>query len=919
MAVFLKPGDVVELCRHSTEQTIAVFVQHVGKDCHFVSVNGRPSIAGLKNVPFVIRNGIDPALVKPLVAYFPAQENSDLSQMQRIPRALVSPVVEKLEMLQKDSEKIYRDHAAVLDSAYSVLADQTKMRMMTAVQIAKTLLKPDEPSWIPDHASLLAVRKALSHDMYRFNRDPRSQRLTNVYAIRPKDDVETVEVVRRWVREFEEYRALRQSQTGNSKKKGHHMEAGALYITKFIDKARRLVAISRKYRDYSTGTLGPTKTRSRNTDKSLGLRTEWGETFDENDQKILYFLQSFALSGQFQDDYGLTSACTTILHAVGCYDDLKYHYPDSGERAASMGRAAGSLLLQEIGVLSPFDTADIYDEQLMLPTVRTSRNMEILSKRAELMRHSPDFRDAMEGIRTDWGSLPVYCIDDADAKEIDDGLSVCKVPESPGQYWIHVHIANPTAFFDKTHVLSGMAAHSTESLYVPERTYPMLPSWVTQNYFSLGPNRPVLTFSTRVDSSGVVLERKIQSGIVRNVTRLTYQDLSTIFGEAPARTVGFTVGGRPPTVKKRKPPSLTPDQLQDLRELYNVAGVMFERRKSVVGFKLGAAFETGRARVFEKPGQTGITWMPPSTDRARFVLGDPVIEYSSDASGAIVEEKFNSQYIVMELMLLACATAGAWCSERNIPAMYRGTIDSPAAAVDMTFLKEKILQPYYEKHGQLSRPLAALLLQSQGRSIAQSTSVPHRALGFDSYLKVTSPLRRFSDMVAHWQIEAAVRYEHQTGRKFQLTDNMLATPGIASTEKVLPFSRTQIQESIITLAARERLIASIKMHANMWWTVAAFTRAHYYKEAALPATFRVWVGSSEPRFCYARAGIVDYGARVKLVMKAPFEFQFGDEWEARILAINSVGKEILMEPVRLLRRDEETVKWAERFMERVGG
>lgn len=896
IGLFLKPGDVVELSQPGREPVLAVFVQQLEFASQFYSVNGRWTHSRLSLVSFAIPGAIDPSLLQPLIPYLPTQYGGELPiHGIQVPRELGAPVQDMLSQLTAESERIYRTNAPALDTAYSTLADATRTRMMTLPQIAKTLLAKDDPTWSPSPPALLAVRKALKHNEFRFRSDAQTQRLTNVFAIRPKVDVENMETVHIWVRQYREYEA---SLVNVDESKRPHLNAGATYIQAFVKKAKRLIAESRRQRKVNHSFVGPAlSTDSFKLDMPGIKGTVWSEEFTKTDQQIISFLQAWALMDQFNSMPSLHSACASILHATGCYKDLEL----PRRPFPAMGRQVGQILLQEIGVITPFENRALYDENLMLPTVRLSRNLELLNTKAELTKRSPDFRDTMGDMRRDWGPLPVYCIDSVGAQEIDDGISIERVQGRPFEYWIHTHVANPTAFFNKTHVLSGLAAHMTESVYTPERTFAMLPSWATQDYFSLGNNRPAITFSARIDELGNTLETKIQHGIIRKVVSITPDELSTYLDEYKMGEVTrLVVGGEPHFRHKSRPlPRLSAEQLQDLRDLYTAAQSLWKGRKAAGAVRVSRADEVGVA-VFEKPNANGLNWMPPSIRRARRVVGDPIIELRAETHLAFqyLTERIDPSNIVEEVMLLACRTAGSWCAERGIPVMFRGTVASPTMPLTLAQFRERILYPELEKNGSISANIAQQYLAAMGRSVAHSSPIPHNVLGSRSHVKVTSPLRRFSDMITHWQIEAALRYEARTGQK--LDASTLAD----SSQPILPFSHRQVQESIITLSPRERYIKTAKRQSDKFWTVQAFARAFYFHEANLPETFVVHVSRQDQHKAYSKGYFEKYGTDVMLAKSPDGDYQVGDRWEAKINYIDLFRHEIHTMPIRRIHRDE---------------
>jgi hypothetical protein len=900
IGLFLKPGDVVELSQAGREPVLAVFVQQLDSNSQFFSVNGRWCHSTIARISFAITGCINPALLTPLIPFLPTSpDKANPKGEVHVPSNLANPVQELLERLTEEAEHIYRKNAPVLDTAYAVLADPKRTRMMTLAQIAKTLLAKHDPAWTPSPPALLAVRKSLNHNEFRFRSDIRTHRLTNVFAIRPKNDVQVVETVHEWIREHREYLA---SSANNSTGHVQKRSKGTTYVMDFLAKARRLIAISRKDREPNLGMLGPSKAGLSHTGESSGIRMVRGESFTSTDNQIIDFLQAWVLTGQFNGMGGLHTACTNLILATGCYGRGTLHNTGlSDAEASEIRRTTGMLFLQELGVITPFENRSLYDEQLMLPTVRLSRNLELLSSKAELIRQNPDFRDSMADLRHDWGSTTVYCIDEAGAQEIDDGVSIERVNGATSEFWVHVHVANPTAFFDKTHTLSGLAAHMTETVYTPERSFPMFPPWATQGHFSLEPNRPVLTFSTKIDTSGNVLDSKIQPGIVRKIISITPSDVSSLLGhEATHETRKFTVGGEVPVhAKKREKPTVSAQELQDLQDMYTAAKGLWATRRSAGAIRMN---NTGNnVRVFESPGQAGLTWNPPSTDQSRLVQGDPIIEVTNRVTKNLMHFGISPENIVEEMMMLACSTAASWCTERKIPVMYRGTIEPPTSdALSSEILKKQVLA-HWEKHGKVPPGLSMRYITSLGRAIVHSAPLPHKIIGVPGYVKVTSPLRRFGDMIAHWQIEAVLRYEAQSGNKFNVAEFTNGRRG------VLPFSLQQMQESIVTLSPRERIIASTKRASSRFWSALALVRAHYYKEAPLPDVFRFWVRSQpndlNPFSRGAQGFLPDYGYPATL-NDTP-EVQMGDEWEVQLDRVDLFSRIIFVKPIRLLRREEE--------------
>lgn len=885
--LFLKPGDVAVL--DGLSSTLAVFVQNIGPHSQFVRADGQWVHTRLADVDFVIPGALSTDLLEPLLPYLPTKveklDGSSGADRIQIPRDFSAPISEFLDKLTADSERIYRENAAVLDSAYVTLADRTRTRIMTRNQIASLLLAPDKKNYVPSTAEVLALRKVIKYHPFGFYTDARIHRLTNVYHIRAKDEVEDIEQVHRWVRSYSEYRASTANLTPEERPVPTQ---AASNIIEFAKTARYLIELSRKRRDPLFGILGP--------DKHPNQRVPFPNIkFSETEMKIINLLQAWVLSSGNSDD--LYSAATVILAATERYTDaLRVAHGSAADEAGrhKLTREWGYVLLQEMGVLRPYENRALYDEKLMLPTVRPSRNVDLLKTKAELVRMNPNFRDSMKDLRNRH-ELEVYCIDNADAHEIDDGISISSVEGEPSQYWIHVHVANPTAFFDKTHVLSGLAAHMAESLYVPERTYSMLPSWVSENFFSIDQGRPVLTISARVDESGTVLENRIELNTVRRVTKITYDELTRILGETPEKSKHIVVGNasKISVQKERTFPQLSKSKLRDLRALYDVSRILYKRRKDAGRLKLQYA-RTG-CNLFKPSGEPGVDWHPPSVEKPVYTSGDVIIDLTYSPKTAVTGGH-QARHIVEEMMTLACSVAGDWCVERNIPAIFRGTVAVPGQIYTADEL-EAMMARYSDKGEEVPPRLLSHWRRSQN-ALVHASAIPHGLLKTSSYSRVTSPLRRFGDMITHWQMEAALLYEASTGRKFDAHDK--------NAQEVLPFSADQIRESILIITSREKAFSRTDSASRRHWAMVAFTRALHYKQGILPEQFKVTVQESDvvtkPDDTLL-GEMHGFGLMVSVMPPANGQqMESFDEWEVQPVDINVYRRTMTVQAVRLLRR-----------------
>ena len=194
-----------------------------------------------------------------------------------------------------------------------------------------------------------------------------------------------------------------------------------------------------------------------------------------------------------------------------------------------------------------------------------------------------------------------------------------------------------------------------------------------------------------------------------------------------------------------------------------------------------------------------------------------------------------SSNLVAEFMLLAGQICAMWCCERNVPILYRGIVPNPNVSQESELYRKEVLEVINEADDDYVRmwwKYKSLL----GVVHCQATPLKHSILGLPMYCKVTSPLRRYSDFFVHWQIEAAIRHECESG------DSLIGKgQELFQDTKILPFSHREVGEAAQLIHLKERQIVINSRRAELHWIRLALYRAFYFQEATLPALFNVFV------------------------------------------------------------------------------
>ena len=130
--------------------------------------------------------------------------------------------------------------------------------------------------------------------------------------------------------------------------------------------------------------------------------------------------------------------------------------------------------------------------------------------------------------REDFRQVLTFTIDPKDAKDFDDALSARKLEN--GNWEIGVHIADVTHYVHAESVIDREAFNRATSVYLVDRTIPMLPERLCNQICSLRPNEEKLCFSTifEMDNKANVINSRICRTVIKSDRRFTYEEAQEV-------------------------------------------------------------------------------------------------------------------------------------------------------------------------------------------------------------------------------------------------------------------------------------------------------------------------------------------------------------------------------------------------------
>ncbi|KAL2158542.1 hypothetical protein VTH06DRAFT_4309 [Thermothelomyces fergusii] len=828
----LQAGDLVEVSSTSWKiRLLAICLGNFNGHFHFYTNTGKWFTSKTIRSGFVVKKFVeDPnelrAVVDAIPSYSPS--SAELNELQDLnigpSRDVAASLIRKMHEFQAAARLIHQTHVEKLSRARALFGEEE--RLLSLREIADVLLpanlKRGKSTFPPE--ALYAVYSVIEAEDVAFSALDRGARHHESYmfALRSAEVQENVTHVEKLVRDYYE---LSSSSSSSQTKASKSKPAPAPALTAFLEQARDLIDQARKDRDWSPhGMLGPSKGRGSGP-AALSIPA-WSET----SLSVIKFIEHWAAAGGFRLGSRYHWIGAAVLRALQRYDD------------AILDSTTGWTFLQEIGWIPPWDVSARHF--LRLPEQQLDRHVGLLpapasgAAAAEQEELGPD---RLADLRQEFGST-VYCIDSASTLDVDDGVSV--EPAGDGEYWIHIHVADPASRVAPDSKIAKQGALRAQTNYLAGFYQRMFDRDDLRDAFSLGPNRPTLTFSARVDETGRLLDSKVTPGILRDVVYMTPEDVSAVVGDADPSAVPphvFEVGPRPAEAGRPVRSMTTPDGLSRA-----------QRKELMTLSKLAAAIqrvrlENGATPVYlPKPKAAvsldGVSLGATNGDSA-FYSGDPYIRVSYAGQGSP---------LVSSLMQLAGEVGARWCYERDIPIPYRVQLLASQNAEAFRAFTRDVLYPQLLAGKNPSADDWNTLRNLIGGFDISATPAPNLSLGLDLYTKVTSPLRRYPDLLVHWQIEAALLEEHRRGESLVVRTCSSSSSNADAAEKgkaakkepreFLPFSKKVLENTVFPrLRIRERhgkLMDNVD--GNSQWILQALVRAWRFGEGSspLPQTFR---------------------------------------------------------------------------------
>ncbi|KAH7022561.1 hypothetical protein EDB80DRAFT_878103 [Ilyonectria destructans] len=802
------PGDLVEMKQPGSRTPVfGIYLGYFGDRHHFYASNGRWIISLGFSALFTVSNFATASEIQPLLAMLPMNATSDdLQELQRDDkgpsREAGAQLIKKMGKFVSSADEYYQNSLTNLDKARALVSDGKKTKYLSLFEIAEMLLPKaarQGKSFPP--AALYAVHTALyRNDLIFRPLSPSSDchRRDHLFEVFPYFDITMINRVSTLARDYTA--AKSDDLQGPSPE-----EFAETSLGKFILKARKVVKASRAKRSWTPhGILAP----------SSGVTVEEVD-WSRSNMDIIRYIEWWASYNLFEDSSRYHAYGSIILRALDLYDD------------AVLDQSTAWTFLQELGLIPPWEIPSRYT--VRFPGVKIERG-------GGLVRDTPtnleDSRrpDIAAGARKEWTDVNVLCIDAPSTMIIDDGVSLERTEKSD-EFWIHIHTADPASGLLPNSELGKFMELIPENIYLPGHFQAMLPSDVgvdnSNDYksqglvqsYSLAAGRPALTFSAKVNEAGELLDYKVEPGVLHKVTYLDPEDVSKFCQEPAPPAVPemtLTVGTLPkkaelaPNRPMIAAENLDADSKKDLLTLYRLAEALRRKRLDKGAWPYFTPGPSVTVAFEDVPMVVG------SSTTTKVLPPDPYIKVSYESS--------NGASVVSNTMVLAGEIAARWCSDRGIALPYRKDANSSSNFAAIQEYATKEIYPQLNKGTPATAAQRQELSHLTGGIQISSTPGPYFMLGLDMYAKATSPLRRFSDLIVHWQVHAALAHERKVQRRIDASVDDL--------DSILPFTSEGLANTLSLLHMREKM-ARVVSYGVKEWILMALVRAWKFEKTDL--------------------------------------------------------------------------------------
>lgn len=321
--------------------------------------------------------------------------------------------------------------------------------------------------------------------------------------------------------------------------------------------------------------------------------------------------------------------------------------------------------------------------------------------------------------REDMRNTTTFTIDPRDAKDFDDALSIKQLKN--GRWEVGVHIADVTHYVQEGDTIDKEGESRATSIYLVDRTIPMLPERLSNNLCSLRPHEDKLCYSVifELDDEANIKKHRITRTVIHSDRRFTYEEAQDIIEGAEG------------------------DFKEDILQLNDLAKKLRAKR-----FNDGAiAFDRHEVRFeIDEKGKPLSVYFKYAKDSNKLIEEFMLLANKTVAEfvGNVPKNK-NAKTFVYRIHDIPNTEKMENLSEFIRRFGYKIKVDGTK-----TNVSKAINHLLDEVSGKPEENLiSTIAIRAMAKAIYSTVNIGHYGLAFEYYTHFTSPIRRYPDMMVH--------------------------------------------------------------------------------------------------------------------------------------------------------------------------
>ena len=376
----------------------------------------------------------------------------------------------------------------------------------------------------------------------------------------------------------------------------------------------------------------------------------------------------------------------------------------------------------------------------------------LVEKAAEKL--TPGITEEEISRRLDMRDVLTFTIDPADAKDFDDALSIREIKK--GLWEVGVHIADVSHYVTEGSIIDKEAYKRATSVYLVDRTVPMLPERLCNYICSLRPDEDKLTYSVifHMNEKAEVKNWKLAHTVTRSDRRFSYEEVQQIFeerGEASpedykeqgARSKGQESTSYPNNSPAPCPLPLAPEMENSLIILNRLAKILRQKR-----FAAGAVdFDRCEVRFnIDKDGHPTGVYFKVAKD-ANKLIEEFMLLANRTVAESIGKVPKNQKPKVLPYRIHENPDPEKLLNLADFVKKFGHKLKTTGNRSDISRNLNRLLEDVKGKREQ--NVIEMITLRAMMKAKYSTYNCGHYGLAFDYYTHFTSPIRRYPDLMVH--------------------------------------------------------------------------------------------------------------------------------------------------------------------------